>query len=204
MFTVFEYFIFQVEIYENSCAILRLCSSYICCGHTDGMVCRNPPFVIIIIIHFVNVHFFQAVLGLDVKSHHISLTHIPSLWPSGIGSRLGRNRLWVRFLAVSDIYPMFIEPTITWVPSEISGYIWLDTKIVFKKKKKSLNIAFIYLLFIVELALILLSCAIALLCQSSQPLPSPNLVFFSSFVPYLVPNSTMYLYIREPSGFNSF
>ena len=37
----------------------------------------------------------------------------PSLWPSGIGVRLGRNRLWVRFLAVSDIYPMFIEPTIT-------------------------------------------------------------------------------------------
>ena len=37
-----------------------------------------------------------------------------SLWPSGIGSRLGRNRLWVRFLAVSDIYPMFIEPKITW------------------------------------------------------------------------------------------
>ena len=51
-----------------------------------------------------------------------------SLWPSGIGSRLGRNRLWVRFLAVSDIYHMFIEPTITWVPSGLSGYIWLDTK----------------------------------------------------------------------------
>ena len=31
-------------------------------------------------------------------------------------------------------YPMFIEPTITWVPSGFSGYIWLDTKIVFKKK----------------------------------------------------------------------
>ena len=57
-----------------------------------------------------------------------------SLWPSGIGSRLGRNRLWVRFLAVSDIYPMFIEPTITWVPSGFSGYIWLDTKIVLKKR----------------------------------------------------------------------
>ena len=57
-----------------------------------------------------------------------------SLWPSGIGSRLGRNRLWVRFLAVSDIYPMFIEPTIIWAPSGFSGYIWLDTKIVFKKK----------------------------------------------------------------------
>ena len=32
-------------------------------------------------------------------------------------------------------YPMFIlnsslEPTITWVPSGFSGYIWLDTKIV--------------------------------------------------------------------------
>ena len=31
---------------------------------------------------------------------------------------------------------MFIEPTITWVPSGFSGYIWLDTKIVLKKKKK--------------------------------------------------------------------
>ena len=36
-------------------------------------------------------------------------------------------------MAVSDIYPMFIEPTITWVPSGFSGYIWLDTKIVFEK-----------------------------------------------------------------------
>ena len=31
---------------------------------------------------------------------------------------------------------MFIEPTITWVPSGLSGYIWLDTKIVFKKKER--------------------------------------------------------------------
>ena len=30
-------------------------------------------------------------------------------------------------------YPMFVEPTITWVPSSFSGYIWLDTKIVFKR-----------------------------------------------------------------------
>ena len=59
--------------------------------------------------------------------------HNPSLWPSGIGSRLGRNRLSVRFLVVSDIYSMFIEPTITWVPSRFTGYIWLDTKIVLKK-----------------------------------------------------------------------
>ena len=28
----------------------------------------------------------------------------PSLWRSGIGTRLGRNRLWIRFLAVSNIY----------------------------------------------------------------------------------------------------
>ena len=28
---------------------------------------------------------------------------------------------------------MFIEPTITWVPSRFSGYIWLDTKIVLTK-----------------------------------------------------------------------
>ena len=28
---------------------------------------------------------------------------------------------------------MFIEPTITWVPSGFSVYIWLNTKIVFKK-----------------------------------------------------------------------
>ena len=62
----------------------------------------------------------------------VDINNCPSLWPSGIGSRLGRNRSWVRLLAVSDIYPMFIEPTITWVPSGFSGYIWLDTKIVLK------------------------------------------------------------------------
>ena len=30
----------------------------------------------------------------------------------------------------------FIEPMITWVPSGFSGYIWLDTKIVLKRRKK--------------------------------------------------------------------
>ena len=68
------------------------------------------------------------------KNHFkMSENECPSLWPSGIGSRLGRNRSWVWFLAVSDIYPMFIERTITWVPSGFSGYIWLDTKIVLNK-----------------------------------------------------------------------
>ena len=72
------------------------------------------------------------------------ILYCPSLWPSGIGSRLGRNRLWVRFLAVSEIYPMFIEPTITWVPSGFSGYIWLDTKIVLKKSYIKNSTWFIY------------------------------------------------------------
>ena len=34
---------------------------------------------------------------------------------------------------------MFIKPTITWVPSGFSGYIWLDTKIVLKKKIKGFH-----------------------------------------------------------------
>ena len=58
-------------------------------------------------------------------------------WPNGIGAHLGRNRLWVRFLAGSDICPMVIEPTITRVPSRFCGYIiicmawhknWFETK----------------------------------------------------------------------------
>ena len=35
-------------------------------------------------------------------------------------------------------FPMFIEPTITWVSSGFSGYVWLDTKIVFKKNYDNL------------------------------------------------------------------
>ena len=77
------------------------------------------------------IHLY-IVTVLLIYVYLIYLFVCPSLWPSGIGSRLGRNQ--VRFLAVSYIYPMFIEPTITWVPSGFSGYIWLDTKIVLKKK----------------------------------------------------------------------
>ena len=82
-----------------------------------------------------NPQYTCAVLSIYYRlpNGHTRQQWRPSLWPSGIGSRLGRNRLWVRFLAVSDIYPMFIEPTITWVPSGFSGYIWLDTKIVLKE-----------------------------------------------------------------------
>ena len=37
---------------------------------------------------------------------------------------------------------MFIEPTITWVSSGFSEYIWLDTKIVFTKKLIKLSRTF--------------------------------------------------------------
>ena len=43
-------------------------------------------------------------------------------------------------------YPMFIEPTITWVPSGFSGYIWPDTKIVLKKLGKKRKVIMISVL----------------------------------------------------------
>ena len=39
---------------------------------------------------------------------------------------------------------MFIEPMITRVPSGFSGYIWLDTKIVLKKKVKEVAMTFFF------------------------------------------------------------
>ena len=87
------------------------------------------------------VHRWKEVQKQHPISEDISnwpspgLEKCPSLWPSGIGSRVGWNRLWARFLAVSDIYPIFIEPTITWVPSGFSGYIGygLTQKLCLKK-----------------------------------------------------------------------
>ena len=68
-------------------------------------------------------HKIQGKQNLVCTIYHVHWweSQGASLWPSGIGSCLGRNRLSVRFLAVSDIYPVFIEPTITWVPSGFSG-----------------------------------------------------------------------------------
>ena len=34
------------------------------------------------------------------------------------------------------LYPVFNELTITWIPPGFSVYIWLDTKIVLKERKK--------------------------------------------------------------------
>ena len=83
-----------------------------------GVECRSSrlPFFFFFFFFFINIF----------KGLHTC----PSLWPSDIGSRLGQNRLWVRFLAVSDIYPMFIEPTITWALSGISGYIWREIFVI--------------------------------------------------------------------------
>ena len=36
---------------------------------------------------------------------------------------------------------MFIEPTITWVSSGFSGYIWLDTKTVLKLGQNRVNLS---------------------------------------------------------------
>ena len=102
-------------------------------------VWNHKPIILRYIWHFHSTEFCYKLTSQNIYSGTYILRHIfrdiylGTLWPSGIGSCLGRNRLWVRFLAVSDIYPMFIEPTITWVLSGFSGYIWVDTKIVFKK-----------------------------------------------------------------------
>ena len=55
---------------------------------------------------------------------------------------------------------MFIEPTITWVPSGFSGYIWLNTKIVLKKDIVSL--AAIFAALVEFLWLYPISCIVSL------------------------------------------
>ena len=52
-----------------------------------------------------------------------------SLWPGGIGSRLGTEQV-VSSIPGSvgyKLYPIFIEPTITWVPSYLGpfGVLWV-------------------------------------------------------------------------------
>ena len=42
-------------------------------------------------------------------------------------------------------YPLFIEPTITGVPSGFNGYIWVDTKIVFKKNPNLFTLQYLSL-----------------------------------------------------------
>ena len=44
-----------------------------------------------------------------------------------------------------DIYPTFIEPKITWVPSGFSGHILLDTIFELNKSKKTIQNSILYL-----------------------------------------------------------
>ena len=71
------------------------------------------------------VVYFKIRLDVRYTVRHCGLVVSAPAW-DGTGREFDS---W----AVSDIYPMFMEPTITWVPSGFSGYIWLDTKIVLKK-----------------------------------------------------------------------
>ena len=61
--------------------------------------------------------------------YNVSYGEVCHCVPSGIGTHLRRNRLRVRFLAVSDTYPMFIGPTITRVPSGSIGTCGLIQKL---------------------------------------------------------------------------
>ena len=113
-------------------AMLKMCKTRLGTQPNDWN--RNHHQCIIVVNEFVYPE------NAWTKNIHISSTRIlteiemviASLWPSGIGSRLGRNRLWVRFLAVSDIYPMFLEAYVYLSPF---GVLWveLDTKIVLEK-----------------------------------------------------------------------
>ena len=74
-----------------------------------------------------------------IYMHTVYLFHIRGFmnhcWPN-VESALTWDRTGREFdsCTVSDIYiyiyPMFIEPTITWVSSGFSGYIWLNKKLL--------------------------------------------------------------------------
>ena len=52
--------------------------------------------------------YYTSFIIIIVEQELIGGWKCPSLWPSGIGSRLGRNRLWFQSLAVSNTYSLFI------------------------------------------------------------------------------------------------
>ena len=93
------------------------------CDSKGEFICV-PDVTVVFAINFIYLPKFNRIML--------------SLWPRGIGTRLGRNRLWAWWRIPGSVgyisYPMFIEPTITWVPSGFSGCIWLDTKIVLNEQ----------------------------------------------------------------------
>ena len=86
----------------------------------------------------------------------ICKTTFHSLWPGGIGARSWDGKVARSSPGVSDTYPMFVEPMITRVSSEFSGYIWLHTNIVLKKYSQFVIFHY-YLIFLGE-AFRLISC----------------------------------------------
>ena len=79
---------------------------------------------------------------VDLVPEQLNTVRHCGLWRSGIDSRLGRNRLWVLFLAVSDIYPMFI---VQWAYDYLGpfGLLWVHMawhkNSVLKKEHNSCN-----------------------------------------------------------------
>ena len=120
-------------------------------------------------------------------------------------------------LAVYHIsYPMFIQSTNTWVLSGFSQYNMARRKNCVEKKRKSkfcqssghekLGTIITTIIWFGDTVTVS-HLTSSFVCHSS-PLPvisTPlaNLVFFSLFVPYLIPNPTRFLYNEEPSSFNS-
>ena len=88
---------------------------------------------------FVDVVASQSMMSVDGKE--IPGKALEKKWCLSLFLKAGRALGTERVVSsipgsVGYIYPMFIEPTIIWAPSEFSGYIWLDTKIVLKKERR--------------------------------------------------------------------
>ena len=77
-------------------------------------------------LHVITKFLLQTTVSQREHIEHCGIVVSAPAW-DGTGSEFDSWQC--------QIYPTFIEPTITWIPSGFSGYIWLDTKIVLEKKK---------------------------------------------------------------------
>ena len=110
------------------------------CEHTNSVCYSQNPNILIRTFDVDILPILEKVcINILVSAYFVSIlihdhtTRLSVTVACGIGAHLGRNRLWVRFLVVSDTYPMFIEPTIIWVSLRfrVSPGTY-DTKIVLK------------------------------------------------------------------------
>ena len=81
-----------------------------------------------------------GLLSIQTRNRNIRLVipSIPLLWPGGMDGTGCEFEFWQCQILIPC--SMFIEPTITRVPLGFSGYIWLDTRIVFKKNLRSSSV----------------------------------------------------------------